>query len=270
VKKAYSVIAIIGALTVAGYALSQWKSYHAFEGRCLECHLTVPQSGGSAGAFRKDISAMCADCHSSTQAVSHPVDVVPSMEVPAEFPLDWRGFLTCVTCHTVHGDGYGAYHMRSGAVGGDFCGLCHSDMQGTLHGKSVESAHVDTSADPEYISKLGISLDSMTLKCLACHRAVFAVGGTGGFGTRVVNTGLYHNASGSLGVSHPIGVRYSDIERKKPGDYHRGKDLPKEVQLFGGQIGCATCHDPYSKEHYKLVLESDDMKSTLCIACHMK
>ncbi|MBI5970861.1 MAG: hypothetical protein HY884_06875, partial [Deltaproteobacteria bacterium] len=44
--------------------------------------------------------------------------------------------------------------------------------------------------------------------------------------------------------------------------------LPKQIKLFGGKIGCATCHDPFSKGHSRLVISN--RKSALCLACHRK
>ena len=57
------IILSVLLLTAASYVFSQWTSYHNFEDKCLDCHITVPQKGDTPQAFTKDITIMCTGCH---------------------------------------------------------------------------------------------------------------------------------------------------------------------------------------------------------------
>ncbi|MDP2690401.1 MAG: cytochrome c3 family protein [Deltaproteobacteria bacterium] len=255
-------IILLAAVLAAGYVYSQWTSYHDFEGRCLECHLTAPEPGKPPGAFVKDISSMCYGCHSDEENLSHPVDITPSMKVPDSFPLDWSGKVTCATCHPIHRQGSGPFRLRSRAGGQGFCMLCHNDLESALHTTSVGSAHVSAATGSKFVAgELGAVLDEMSIKCLACHDATFA-------GDSLVETPkLFHN-NAAIGVSHPIGMSYYETKRKYYGAYRNVRDLPPQIKLFGGVVGCVSCHNPYSKLHSELVMSNEG--SALCLACHVK
>ncbi len=133
-----------------GYVSSQWTSYHDFEGKCLDCHLVKPAPGGDPGIFIVDKTPMCTDRHEDTMDLSHPVDILPSMAVPRELPLDWKGQVTCVTCHPAHDRGYGEFHLRSDATGQGFCILCHDNLENELHKVAIGTAHVSSYLGANY------------------------------------------------------------------------------------------------------------------------
>lgn len=252
--------ALAGA--VALYS-SQWTSYHDFGGRCLECHLREPAPGEVPRAFSKDVTNMCVGCHAAELELSHPVDVRPSMQVPANLPVDWKGDITCVTCHPVHKDGHGPFRLRTRASGEGFCILCHSDIESEIHKISIGSAHVTGSASMKYTpAGLGDMLDELSLRCMACHDAL-----TGE--DALVETGgaLFHNRT-VTGLSHPVGVSYIEARRKYKGAYKPVDKLPPAIKLFGGSVGCGSCHNPYSKLHNELVMSNEG--SAMCLACHNK
>ncbi|WP_303722883.1 cytochrome c3 family protein [Malonomonas rubra] len=57
---------------------------------------------------------------------------------------------------------------------------------------------------------------------------------------------------------HPVGV----VPKKK------GIRIPEEFPtLSGGQVACASCHDPHSSQYYQLTRKSG---SRLCVSCHSK
>lgn len=260
-------IFVAAVFLFAALVWSEWTSYHSFEGKCQDCHLTVPQQGekGESLTFTRDITAMCTGCHASTQELSHPVNKKPTMKVPANLPLDWKGEITCVTCHPVHDEGFGDFRLRSRASGEGFCSLCHSDLGSEMHKVAVGTAHVTESTGSKYVvGELGAVLDEMSLRCLACHDAAFAND------TLVENVQIREifHTSNSIGVSHPIGVSYAETKFKYKGAYRKLEDLPKEIKLFGGIVGCGSCHNPYSKQHSELVMSNE--KSALCLACHVK
>ncbi len=261
------IIIVLTAAAAAKIVLSQWTSYHDFEGMCLDCHLTVPRPGETPHTFTRDISRMCRSCHKNVQDLSHPVDMTPSMEVPASFPLDWKGHITCATCHPIHKNGFGYSHLRSRATGQGFCIMCHSDLSDKLHNVALGTAHVGSSVNVvRYMpTETARVLDDLSLRCMQCHDATFSSD------TLVERppdlADVFHN-NGSLGVSHPIGVSYLEAKRMYKGAYRNVEDLPKEIKLFGGQVGCGSCHNPYSKQHNELVMSNRG--SALCLACHIK
>lgn len=260
------LIAVSVLLAYIGFVHPEWESYHNFEGMCLDCHLTEPdRNKRSPGTFVKDISVMCSQCHKGVEDLSHPVDMPPSMKVSSILPLDWKGHVTCVTCHPVHDEGHGKFHLRSRASGEGFCLNCHSDMESEMHKVAVGTAHTGKVARVNYIpGQLDTVLDDLSIRCLACHDSIFAAEAL------VENFSMtlgFHN-NNEIGVSHPVGVSYFEAKRKYMGAYRNVENLPREITLFGGQVGCGSCHNPYSKRHFELVMSNEG--SALCLACHVK
>ena len=270
VKKAIyliPVVVFIGVVLYVGHVSSKWASYHNFENRCLTCHLTKPKPGAGPGTFIKDITAMCTTCHKEALELSHPVDIRPSMAVPEPFPLDWKNELSCVTCHSAHDPGYGEFHVRSRASGQGLCIMCHDNLESDMHTVSMGSAHISGRPSARFEpNQAGVALDELSIKCISCHDAVFALD------TELVNplftkNNYMYNIS-SMGLSHPIGMSYSETKRKYRGAYRDIGDIPKEIKLFGGAVGCGSCHSLYSKRHFELVMSN--VGSALCLGCHVK
>ncbi len=263
-KKFFYISAAAVLVLIAGNVWPQWMSYHDFEGRCLDCHLVTPKENEAPGIFLKDISKMCERCHKGLTDLSHPVDVVAKMKVPGNLPLD-RGSVTCVTCHFVHKEGYGSSHLRSRARGEGFCVLCHGEMEEEKHQTVLGSVHLkDMDVNGKQAPQADFVLDPLSLRCLECHDAVYA--GDVMVESRV-EMELRHRGN-IIGQSHPVGVSYYDAKRKYHGAYRDVSDLPPEIRLFDGTVGCGTCHNPYSKNHADLVMSNE--KSALCLACHVK
>ncbi|MBI5810422.1 MAG: cytochrome c3 family protein [Deltaproteobacteria bacterium] len=260
-----AVFACIVLISATGIISSRWTSYHDFEGKCLDCHLSVPGEDGKPGTFNMDITVMCTDCHKEALELSHPVDRRPTMALPAVFIVNWKGEITCITCHPAHQAGFGDYHLRAVASGEGFCISCHSDIEERMHKVSIASAHVGQgSLNRELPVAAGILLDELSLRCMACHDAVVGVDAV--VENRSVTLG-FHNPD-ELELSHPVGVSYMEAKRKYRGAYRDPDKLPAEIKLFDGQVGCATCHNPYSKRHSELVMSNAG--SALCLACHRK
>lgn len=262
------VLALFAAAWLRGGDVeSRWSSYHDFTGRCLDCHLTEPEPGQRTHTFRMDVTNMCVGCHDDIKNLSHPVDVTPRMDVPPNLPLDWKGQVTCVTCHPAHGNGHGDFRLRSRATGPGFCLLCHSDIEEEIHKVTISSAHVTASTGSFMLPHIQRNmLDDLSIKCLSCHDAVF---GTDSLVEKKKDPlgGFFHNTMG-IGLSHPIGMNYIESRMKSPGAYRKVAELPEEIKLFGGVVGCGSCHNPYSTKHDDLVMSNDG--SRLCMACHVK
>ena len=76
---------------------------------------------------------------------------------------------------------------------------------------------------------------------------------------------IFHNAN-SIGVSHPIGVS-TPRRSASTGRLSDVSELSSAIKLFGGLVGCGSCHNPYSKQHSELVMSNE---KRLCLACHVK
>ncbi|OGP63987.1 MAG: hypothetical protein A3K22_01105 [Deltaproteobacteria bacterium RBG_16_42_7] len=262
-------LAIFTAIGV--YVWSQWSSYHNFEGQCSTCHLTMPvgeglvpslsgRPQGSPLLFTKDISALCLSCHKDAVRLSHPVDMKPSMKIPSDFLLDRKGNLTCNSCHTIHKAGHGKYHLRIASIGEPFCIACHQGISEGLHRSSIGSAHMGSSVASRYWpGTLDGYLDELSIKCLICHDAAFA---NEALVATTVTAGEYEHGE-KIGLSHPVGVSY-----RETGAYRKIEKLAPEIKLFDGRVGCGSCHNPYGRRHFELVMSNEG--SALCFACHMK
>jgi len=259
-------VALVFSATVPGMMAGD---YHDFTGRCLDCHIKIPGAGEKRPTLRKDITQLCMNCHRQEDGLTHPVDIKPGMKVPPYFPLDWRGMVTCVTCHEVHHQGFGPSHMRTSARGQGFCISCHSGLDDNkMHTLSGVNAH--RSASPRLLraayssgSKGGARLDQMSIKCLSCHDSIV------GSAAMVQNQDMLRSRHSNVtGLTHPVGVSYAEAKRKYKGAYRDIAALPPQIKFFEGMVGCGTCHSPYSGAHAQLVM--DNYGSNLCLTCHIK
>lgn len=76
-------------------------------------------------------------------------------------------------------------------------------------------------------------------------------------------------SAGSWRSEHPIGVRYDSLgnPRQVP-QFQPVGALPAQLRLFGGKLGCGTCHSVYSGvEGMRAV---SDLRGGLCLSCHIK
>ncbi|MFQ5560686.1 MAG: cytochrome c3 family protein [Nitrospinota bacterium] len=230
---------------------------HDFQGKCGKCHLNTPEKGKKL-LFTRDENALCLPCHEGIKGLSHPVGMVPKRMVPAVFPLNWKGEITCVTCHFAHSGKKGNFFfLRTVHRGEVFCRKCHRQFVRllSLHSGESDSAHFGTRY--RELSLEG-EVDTLSIKCLTCHDGSTAT-------DNMINykkSGSYSHSPGR-GVSHPIGLLY-----KETGAFVKVADLDKRIKLFGGRVGCGSCHNPYSKARFKLVITGKNAR--LCLACHRK
>jgi len=241
------------------------RGYHDFSGRCLDCHIKMPVPGGKRPTLKKDVTVLCEKCHEEQDGLSHPVDVRPVMQVPDYLPLDWRGMVTCVTCHSVHEPGFGPSHIRTSAGGQGFCVLCHSGLDEKMHSVFGAGAHMGGVVKVAYApdNHGEVRLDEMSIRCMSCHDAILGTEST------VANVDVFRSLhSNTTGLSHPVGVLYSEAKRKYRGAYREISKLPPQIKFYGGRVGCGTCHSPYSSEHAQLVMSN--YGSNLYLTCHIK
>jgi len=231
------------------------QPFHPSDADCGQCHLAGTQvTVDNAHRLLASQEKLCGRCHPSAVEVSHPSGFSPNGAVPEDYPLDWKGDITCSTCHNVHIGGPGL--LRGGRRGADLCLACHdASFFATMAdgGSSVQrSGHLDAST-----RRFAARLDGYSRQCLGCHAEYEDSQGVG-----IDRRGLLRHSQG--GVSHPIGVDYAEAARR--GLYRQAAQLGKGILLPDGKLGCVSCHRGYAKEHGALVVASHG--ADLCMECH--
>lgn len=257
---------VIGVLLLVGGGLV-WRvdgvpsNPHDFAEQCEACHLNIPQQQGEKLLFNYDIDYVCRYCHEElNDQNSHPSQMVPRMKIPDGFPLDWMGRVTCATCHDPHAENWGVNRnlLRGEVAGRDFCILCHDEFKQAqgLH-LIAEIVHSRKESEPS-IGKRGAALDAQSSICVSCHDE--AVGMVADPGTSIERA-MYRGRN----MGHPIGFKYAEATRHNR-KYIPVGSLPAVITLVEGKVGCTSCHNPYSREKFMLVMSNSG--SALCLACH--
>ncbi|GAB4170157.1 MAG: hypothetical protein Tsb0017_26160 [Geothermobacteraceae bacterium] len=239
-------------------------SPHRFD-NCDMCHLNRPGEGGR-NLFISDIDYLCNGCHQVAAGSSHPVGMKPSMAIPDAFRLNWRGQLTCATCHDPHAEDMAdnPYMLRSTERGRTFCESCHADalaMLTTPH-RTAGAAH-NVSKRTVDRSRLADSLDPISFECLQCHDG--SIGPDAGYDFDAgspLSLSMRHRQR-----SHPIGIDYRE-KALRDRELRPPEQLPRQISLIDGKIGCTSCHNIYSNLPDMVAMTQRD--SDLCRACHLK
>ena len=258
--KTFTRVWQIGLLLLLGTGISLFghafktRDYHPQNTECNSCHLPAQVTKENAHQLIDSQEKLCVRCHANALKVSHPTGFVPIQKPPALFPVDWKGDVTCSTCHQVHGHEHGL--LRGGKSGREFCLGCHNEgFFASMADKGVSiqlTGHLAKSTVAE-----NIDLDPFSRQCLSCHGD-----NAEGLAMRVDQRGIVRHGGGS--GNHPIGMRYG--EAKGIGLYRRVTELPAAIMLPEGKVGCVSCHIGYSKKHGALVMSND--RSALCMGCH--
>jgi predicted CXXCH cytochrome family protein len=199
-------------------------------------------------------SRSCADCHIADPLFSHPVNFVPTVQLPAQFPLE-NGRMTCLTCHSDVGQGLARHSTDSAEM---LCQQCHGDEKTgiSLHATGTEKAHLNWGRTAPTSG-----LDAISRTCLTCHD-----------GSSASDVGIQGGGLGKHSNGHPVGIRYamSKVDRlgRPEGDMRLvpASSLDPRLRLVEGNVGCTTCHSPYSPHKDQLVFPN--FRSALCYGCH--
>lgn len=250
----------IGALLILtaidpapGSAAAEGEDRH-FEAACTRCHLAQDEiTPENARRLTSTQESLCGGCHRGAVEASHPTGFVPERTLPEVFPLDWKGEVTCSTCHDVHEGPYGSLRMAGDSRA--LCLSCHSeaffDAMPEAGQSLMRSGHLDARAQPPHQT-----YDSYSQRCIDCHEEEASLPGS----ERVAFTG--NNGTGM--PNHPIGGFYRSGDPRS--DLRPRETLPDEVLLPDGKVSCLSCHSGYSRQHGKAV-RSD---LGLCRHCHQK
>lgn len=257
------IFAALAALTAAvGLRAAMNPAQKHMSGQaCSSCHLAGDGANKeNAHQLIAPQESLCAAaCHPKSVQVSHPSGIRPALAVPAAYPLDWKGDMTCSTCHSVHGSTPGL--IRGNARGRDLCLSCHDraffDKMADQGVSMISSGHNSSVTAKADLSNLDI--DAFTVQCMGCHGDYADLRGT----TIDAKQVLRHAGKS---VSHPIGQRYSESFQK--GRYKPESVVNQRLFLPDGRLSCVSCHQGYTKEHGKL--RAGKRGSALCFECHDK
>ncbi len=220
---------------------------------CEGCHLAgkdvTPEQAHLLIASQEKL---CGSCHAKAIQVSHPSGFAPRNRPPAEYPLDWKGDLTCSTCHEVHGKAPGL--MRGSKRRRELCLACHDakffNRMKDQGASMMASGHLATDA-----ALAAAGVDSYSIQCMDCHESH----GDSNAPSIDRNMIMRHN-----GVNHPIAVKYAEAARA--GGYRPVELVMRRILLPNGRISCISCHDGYNSAHGKLATPT--IGSALCFECH--
>jgi len=256
----FIALAALVLATAAGLRASTNAAQKHMSGQaCSACHMAGDEvNKENAHLLLAPQEKLCgAACHPKSVQVSHPSGIRPTLAVPSAYPLDWKGDMTCSTCHNVHGSTPGL--MRGNARGRKLCLSCHDsrffDKMADQGVSMTSSGHMSSVTAKTDLS--GLDVDAFTVQCMGCH------GNYGDLrGTTIDSAQIMRHADKS--VSHPIGRRYSESFQK--GRYKPESFVNQHLFLPDGRLSCVSCHRGYAKEHGKLRVGKQG--SALCFECH--
>ncbi|MBF0310945.1 MAG: cytochrome c3 family protein [Magnetococcales bacterium] len=245
------VLILLAGLTWAVGAVDRMERVHP-DMACSECHVAGSRTvAGTARMLLADWKGLCEKCHPDAVRQSHPSGFRPGRVLPAEYPLDWKGEMTCGSCHRVHETGEAS--LRGEERGRAFCSACHDEgffRRMREGGDSLQGlAHLEKGIGDFH----NLPLDGPSLLCLECHVDNLNLSVEG---SRVSVT----HREGAGG--HPVGSPYGVVRS----GYRNVEQIPREVQMPDGRVSCVSCHQGYSRKHGALVISNQG--SSLCLACH--
>lgn len=227
---------------------------HLSNSNCATCHLAGKNAKGeNAAMLTANQEALCGKCHPKAIQVSHPSGFAPKNKLSNAYPLDWKGDLTCSTCHDIHSSEQGL--IRGAQRGKSFCLSCHD----AKFFEKMRDGGISTLAGHLGNGSIDVSLlDAYSADCMGCHEN----NGNARIATSVDRNGIVRHADGSS--THPIGASY--IDAAKSGGYRPIQMISKKILFPDGKLSCVSCHQGYAKEHGKLV--TSNVGSALCYECH--
>ena len=210
-------------------------------------------------------SAQCLQCHAVDPIFSHPVRVTPSMQVPDSMPLENKQ-IACTTCHLDSVSDHAAMRSAKNKTpllrlpAQTLCITCHTEEKLTAHGmhpRATERAHLKWPGQRLATTSTNNREDG-SRTCLECHDGTVA--------------SAVENPSSSGGMGDSLGAHPYSIAYQKTGKSAHDltlkpiSNLDLRIRLFNGQVGCQSCHSPYSSLPKHLVISTASSK--LCISCH--
>jgi predicted CXXCH cytochrome family protein len=248
-------LAIVAAGGLAYAVFGSGGGQHLQNTDCAGCHLGGKNAVGQQAAMLVGSQeALCGRCHPNAIKLSHPSGFQPKAKLPDAYPLDWKGDLTCSSCHDVHGSAPGL--LRGTRQGKDLCFACHDAAffkKMRDGGASLMVGHLASGVDSQ-----APALDVYSRQCMECH----GNSGDPKLLTSIDRNGIARHVDGS--VNHPVGANYQKASTF--GGYRPRAVVERRLMLPNGLVSCVSCHHGYLQEHGKLVVTRAESK--LCYECH--
>lgn len=248
---ALALFVALGFVTLL-YAMVSKPGSHPLNVPCVSCHVAGDGTTvANASMLIASQEHLCGQCHANALKMSHPSGLTPSpgYNFPPDYPRDWKGDLTCSTCHEVHSDLAGK--LRGTATGRDMCTACH--------GQTFFDKMRDGGTSLMQLGHLGVpdaqgwkELDPYSIQCMECH----ATRGDVQIDSNMI---MRHGPQ-----NHPVGRSYAEAESY--GGYKPAALVSKKIQLPNGMVSCVSCHETYSKSHGKVITFGNT--TSLCFECH--
>ncbi|MCB0729635.1 MAG: cytochrome c3 family protein [Ignavibacteriae bacterium] len=112
----------------------------------------------------------------------------------------------------------------------------------------------------------------VTKMCLSCHDGTIAVDDQGG------NANFTHKVlSSEMNSNHPVSFVYNSFLAQKDGELYDpqttssglGSTIEADL-LIDGKLECISCHNPHKEMNNSSMLKISNLKSKLCLTCHIK
>jgi predicted CXXCH cytochrome family protein len=215
--------------------------------QCSTCHVSARPTFGEGKQLRAGQTRLCSSCHRGSIEASHPVGSRPGRKLPAEFPLDDTGRVTCTTCHDLHQGTRGLLRVAKSGV--EFCLSCHNNaFFDRMADKGVSitmSGHLNAGTEGLF------KVSPYSFQCATCHQDKMT--------DHSRQNGLTQVASGG---NHPVGTEYS--KASDFGGYRAAAFIDPDVLMPDGRLSCVSCHRPYAARHGA----PPRTRRGLCATCH--
>jgi hypothetical protein len=118
------------------------------------------------------------------------------------------------------------------------------------------------------------TLTGTSAGCLSCHDGVTAFDAINGSTGAAEGNNMNANYAGSSAIlgdnlsnDHPVGVL---VSADADGIEDESTITAGPLNLYGGKVECASCHDAHGKGGYDFFLRVNPADGSLCTLCHTK
>jgi len=134
---------------------------------------------------------------------------------------------------------------------------------GRIHDDSGICGVPLTPFEPAPGESSGTIFDPISMECINCHDGTVAQAVDFRF-EKTESQGV--TSLITLVASHPIGVDFTKFSCNN--GFNHWRNLPAEIVLMDGKVGCASCHNLLGTNHLYLAVDMEG--SNLCFTCHKK
>jgi predicted CXXCH cytochrome family protein len=156
------------------------------------------------------------------------------------------------------------------------CNVCHTTHSGDMSLAGVPLWDHELTTFASFQVYVGVNMNQTpgqptgaTQLCLGCHDGTIGLDSFGDNG-RTSGTEMDPLNPAYVGTDlrddHPVSVLYNG----GTAGLQTGGPTATETQLFGGNVECASCHEPHNSANQPALLVMNPANSALCNSCHDK